>query len=399
MQVKVEKLEKSKIKMTIIVGPENMTRYFNEAYEKLAPTVKIDGFRPGKAPRKIIENTIGIARILSEGLDLAVQESYFKALSDEKIVPISQPNIVINKYPNYGGSADEIKDEFQFEAQVEVLPEVVLKDISDLRIKKIETKKASKEDVQKVLNHFQKQSSTFSEVNREAKKGDWIEIDFEGFLKKVKIDQMCSKHHPLILGDNTLIPGFEDEIIGMKKGEKKEFKIKFPADYHSKDFAGKEAEFNVTLNEIKEVLLPPIDEEFAKKFGHDDVEKLNKAVKKSIDEEYEMESRMQLESAVIDKVLPNLKVEIPRSLIEKEVDRMISEFSSKVTSQGIDFEKYLESMKKNVEELKKEMMPQAEKNVKIGFLLGKIIEEKKWDQNDKESGRKAIDYLVGKLTK
>jgi len=399
MEAKSEDLKKGKFKLTITVSPEEMVGYYNKSYEKIAPTIKLDGFRPGKAPRKLVEAAAGTARILSEALDMAVSENYYKAIIENKLNPISEQKIGINKYPSYGESTENVKEVFEFEAEIEILPPVTLGDYSKVKVKIKEPKKAGAEDLKKVLDHFQKQSSTFSEVDRPAKKGDRVEINFEGFLKKVRIDQMCSKNHPLVLGEGNLIPGFEEEIVGMKKGEKKDFKIKFPKDYHAKEYAGKEAEFSVELADLKEVALPELNDEFAKKFGHKNMEELKKAIEKNLNQEMEEESKRNLEMEVIDKVLPLLNAEIPESLIGRETERMLHEYSEQLTRQGINFERYLDSIKKTREQIHTEMRPQAEKNVKIGFLLGKIIDEKKWDPKDPKNGEKAIAYLVKELTK
>jgi len=399
MEVKVEDLGKSKKKLVVTLPPKEMVGYFKKAYEKIAPTIKLSGFRPGKAPKKLVENAAGLARLLSEGLDFAINDSYFNALQKEELTPITQPKIVINKYPNYGQSEDEVKENFEYEAELEVMPKVGMDDYSKIKIEKPKKETAKEEDIAKVLNHFQKQGSNLAEVDRPAKIGDQVEISYEGFLDHVKKDSMCSKNHPLILGEKTLIPGFEEELVGMKKGDKKEIKLKFPKDYHAKEFAGKEGVFNTELQNVREVTLPELNDKFAEKFGHKNMSELKKAIKESLDKEMEQNYQRDLEGKIIDKLLPLLKVEIPVGLIDREVERMISDFSGQVAAQGMDFEKYLESMKKTREQLASDMRPTAEKNVKVGLMLGKIIEDKKWDTSDPEAGKKAIEFLVKELTK
>lgn len=399
MQVKFEDLKKGKVKLTINLTPKEMAVHFKQAFDRIAPTIKLDGFRGGKAPRKLIESTAGVTRILSDGLDLAVSDSYFKATKEQKLIPINQPNIVINKYPHYGHTEKEVAEEFEYDAEFEVLPPVTLKDYSKIKIEKKKLETAKKEDTDKVLSHILKQNAEFKDIEGPAKNGDRIEVSFEGFLKHVKMDQMCSKNHPLILGENTLIPGFEDELVGMKVGEKKEFKIKFPKDYHSKDFAGKDAEFKVEVVSVKEILLPKEDDDLAKRFGHDSMKALKDAIEQNLNMELEEKGKRELETNIIDAMLPLLSVEIPDSLVSREIERMISDFAKQITERGLNFDKYLEGIKKTREDLLKEMGPQAEKNIKVGLLLGKIVEENKFDQNDPEVGKKAMDYLVNKLTK
>lgn len=400
MKVKKEDLKKSKVKLTIEIEPKELVKYFRESFEKVAKTVKIDGFRSGSAPFKLVEAAAGHNRLYSEGIDNALQKSYPEAVSKNKVMPISQPKVDIKKTPQYSLDANQIKDNFVYEVEVDVMPKVELKDYKSLKITGPKKRELKKADVEKILEHLQKQKATFKEaLERGAKKGDRAEIDFEGFLKKVRIDKMCSKNFPMILGESRMIPGFEEKIIGMKKGEEKNFKIKFPAKYHDKELSGKDAEFKVKLNDLREIILPEVNKKFAENFGQKSVAELKKSIEENLKKEIEAEHKNATESAVMEKVLPKLKVELPESMIDQELLRMIEAFKSQVESQGIKFEQYLDNMKKSLDDLKKDMTPQAEKNIKIGFILGKIIEEKKYDTKSNESAKKAVDYLVKTLVK
>ncbi|MEK9155793.1 MAG: trigger factor [Patescibacteria group bacterium] len=399
MKTNVEKLKKSKIKLTVVVEPAEMAKHFREAYQHLAEGVKITGFRPGKAPRKMIEESIGVTRILTHALDHAFQEHYVIALNRESIYPVAEPKIVVNKYPTYGLSEDDVREGFEFEAEVEVFPETALGDLSKLKVDSGKPEDVKAADIDKIIDHLRRQKAGFREIDREAKMGDFVEVDFEGRQKGVKIDQMCSQHHPLVLGEGGLIPGFEEKIVGIKKNEEKKFKTTFPRDYHVKEYAGTEAEFTVKLNVLKEVALPELGDEFAKEFGHPDMEKLRAAVSQNLKHELEHKYQHELEEKVIGKVLPLLKVELPEGLVQRETDRIVKGMEKQVAASGLDFETYLTSMKKTPADIAKEMQPQAEKNVKIGLLLGQIIKDKKIDPNDKEAGKKALDFLVEQLTK
>jgi trigger factor len=399
MEVKVEKLKKSKVKLNISLSPKEMIKHFNAAYTRLAPSVKLDGFRPGKAPRTLIESSIGVTKIVSEALDLAINESYIKALQENKINPFTQPNLKINKYPTYGTTEEEVANNFEYEMEFATYPEVEIGDYSKVKIEKPKKEAAKDEDVQKIIDNLLKQKANFKEVEREAKKGDFVELSFEGSLKGVRIDAMCSKNHPLVLGENSLIPGFEDEVVGMKKGEKKTFKIKFPKDYHSKEYAGKEAEFAVELLNLKEVVLPELDDAFAAGFGEKNAESLKAAILKNLELELEHKAQEEFESKVIDKVVPFVKSDLPDEIIDKEVERMIEGYKKQLTGMGLQFEQYLKSTNKSVDDLKKDMRPTAEKNVKVGLMLGKIIDEQKFDGHDPEAGKKAINFLVEQVTK
>lgn len=399
MKVKKEDLKKGKFKLNITVEAPELLKYNRAAYQDLTKNVKIAGFRPGKAPRKLAEETVGEGRLASEALDKTIQQEYYLALQQENLIPVTPPKITISQYPNWGLELDEIGSVLIFEAEFEVMPEVKLSDYSKVKVVKKEQKKAEEDDVEKILLHLRKQKATFKEVDRGAKIGDRAEISYEGFLDNVKKDSMSAKNHPVVLGEKTLIPGFEEEIVGMKKEEEKKFDISFPKDYHAKDFAGRKAQFQVKLIDLKEIELPELNDQFAENFGHKKVVDLKIAITKSLKDEIETKEKQEMESEVIDKVLPHLKVEIPEGLIEQEVDRIIADMSKQVESRGLQLEKYLESIKKTLPEIRKDLIPQAEKNIRIGFLLGKVIEEQKYDPNDPQSGKKALDYIIKTVVK
>lgn len=398
MESKVVK-QKHNVKMTVIITPEEMVKFFDEAYKHLSPNVKIDGFRPGKAPRNVIEETIGVSSIMSHALDHAIEENYYSALVQNKLMPVNQPSMVIDKYPKYGATAEEVGDNFEFTAEFEVIPAFELGDYSKIKVERTKKEEVKDDDIEKILTHLQKQKADFVAVDRAAIKGDFVEINFEGSIGHVKKDAMCSKNHPLVLGENTLIPGFEDEVVGMKKGEEKTFKIKFPKDYHGKEYAGKEAEFKVTLVELKEVKLPPVDSEFAKNFGHDTTKALKKAISENLEKELVEKNQNELEAKIIEKMLPLVKLEVPESLITRETDRMIQDFTKQLETQGMNYDQYLTSIKKTMDDIRKDMRGQAEKNVKVGLMLGKIIEKEKIDANAPDAARKAIEHLVATVVK
>ncbi len=399
MEIKVERLKQSKVKLVITLEPKEMIKHFNHAYEHVAPTAKLPGFRPGKAPRKLIESTIGVSRILGEGLDQAISEGYLKALKENNLSSMSSPSIKINKYPNYGETEEEIANPLEFEMEIMVFPEVTLADYSKIKIEKPKKEEVKEEDIKKILDNLQKQKASFVEIDREAKDGDWVEVSFEGSLKGVKIDSMCSKNHPLILGEKSLIPGFEEQIVGMKKGEKKTFKIKFPKDYHAKEYAGKEAEFSVDIINLKEVKLPPIDDTFAADFGQKNADELIEAIKKNLSLELDKKYQDDLENKVLDKMLPLVKADIADEMVNQEVNRIFTGYQEQLKGMGMNFETYLSSVKKTAEELQKEMRPTAEKNIKIGLMLGKIVDELKLDRDNPESAKKAISHLVDTMVK
>jgi len=399
MEIKAKKTKKAHAVFSVSLEPKELIPYFEKALEEVAKGVKIDGFRPGKAPRRLIESAVGTTRIMSEAIEMAVRDGYMKAVIQEKANPVSSPNISIKTYPIYGFSEAEIKKPLEFEAEVDVLEGVELGDYSKLKITPPKKDEVKDDDIKKVMVNLTRQKSQLNDIDRTAKNGDFAEISYTGYLKKVKIDAMTSKHHPIIIGEKSLIPGFEEELIGMKKGDKKTFKIKFPKDYHNKEYAGKDAEFEVEINQLKEVIKPELNDEFAKSFGAENMKALEKKIKENLSAEIDRAHENNLEIMALEKALPLLKAELPDSMVDHEVEHMLARFRDQITAQGMDFDKYIEMTKKTEADIRKEMRPQAEKNIKIGLMLGRIIEEKKWDPKDHESSHKAIEHLVKSMTK
>ncbi|OQA04348.1 MAG: Trigger factor [bacterium ADurb.Bin400] len=399
MKVRAEQQGKSKIKLTVGVEQGELVPHFQAAYDELAPTVKLAGFRPGKAPRKMVEDALGITRLVTRGLDMAVQRAYAEAVQQEKVFPVSAPSISVTQYPSWGLSKDEIKDSLEFEAEVEVFPEVELGDYKKVKVEATKTEKTADKDVEKVLHHLQRQKSKLIDTDQPAEKGDFVEIDFEGEHKGVKLDKMSSKHFPLVIGEGSMIPGFEDNLVGLKKGEEKTFQIKFPKDYHDKELAGQDAKFTVKVLQQKKVEKPELNDEFAKLYGHDKMSELKKAIGDNLQMELDHKGEHELQEKVLDKVLPLLKVEVPETVLHREVHRLMEQFDAQLKSQGVDLDSYLKSMKKDVAAFEKEIEPQAERNVKIGFLLGQIVKEQGWQGNEAEMGERAMKHLMDTVVK
>lgn len=399
MKTKRENLKNSRVKIIVELEPKELANHYRKAFDKIAETIKLDGFRPGKAPYKIIEAAAGYNRLLSEGIDQAVRESYPDAVGAEKVMPLSQPEIKVTKSSNFSIDETEISDNLSYSVEIDIMPEIELSDYSKLKVKPPKKDEPKDVDVEKILEHLKKQKAIFKDADRSAAKGDRVEISYEGFIKGVKIEQMCSKNHPMILGEGNLIPGFEENVTGMKKGEGKTFKIKFPKDYHEKNFAGKDAEFKITLTELKEVIYPNLDDKFAEGYGHAKFSELKTAIMDSLKQEVDAKYKNDLEISILEKVLPNLKAEMPEILVIQETERMIENFRNQIESQGAIFDKYLDSIKKSLEDIRKDMREQAIKNVRIGLLLGKVIQDQKIDASKNDAGAKALDHLVKTLTK
>lgn len=374
---------------------DKIQNHVDLAIISLGQNVEVKGFRKGKAPKQMIIDQVGLGRVQQEVLDKAMQEGYLAAVTEHKFSPISQPAVSLKKF---NLKSDGLVDgDLEYELTVDLMPEIELGDYTKIKVKdkKIVDQKleVTKEEVEKVLEHLQRQKSVMEDVDRKVEDKDWVEISFTGTLNKVPLEKLASSHHPLIIGSKSMVPGFEDTIIGMAKDQEKVTDITFPKDYFSKEFAGKKVEFTITVHKIKKIDLPKLDGKFAEEFGHDSVEKLKEAIKAQLLEEKEEQKKSQIDSLILDEAKKLMKVEIPEGLITQEIHRMIDRSKESIEKQGVDFEQYLQSMKKTHDDLHKDYYNQAKSNIEVGFLLGEIIKREKLDEGDKQAPTKALDVL------
>lgn len=392
MEIKKENLGKSKIKLTIKVSSPEMRGFFDIAYKKLAPNVEVKGFRKGGAPRALTIAAIGENRLNSEILDLALQETYTTALKKENILPIAQPKVNIKVLKDLTVDTAEL----EYELEVDVLPEVKIGDYKKLKLKTQNAKEeitVKDDEVEHVLSHLSRQKATFKDITSPLKEGDRAEINFEGFERGAKIENLSSEHYPVILGSGTLIPDFEKKLIGLKKDDKKEFKVEL-VDQKDPKQPKKPIDFKVEVLETQEVILPKIDDTFAKNFEKNTLEDLKKAISDDIILQKKEVQKKNIENQVLEELIKITTIEIPESLIEQETDRQINDIRSKVATMGMTFEKYLENLKKSEEDFRKELRPQSEKMIKIGLALGEVVKAEKIDTKDKDAGKIALEKLI-----
>lgn len=384
MEIKKENLNSTKIKLNVHLKPEEMKVYFAKVYNRLAPHVEVKGFRKGMAPKHLTIATIGEARLIQEILDEAISQSYTEALKKEQIIPVAPPQVAIKMMKDL--TTDQA--ELEYDAELDILPEVKLGDYKKIKIKKSTQKlEATKEDLAHVLEHLQRQHATFSDIDRAAKNGDRVEIDFEGSEKGVVLEALSSKNYPVILGTNVLQPDFEKKLIGMKLADEKEFEIPVGPEK-------KKIHFKVKMNDIKDVILPELDDEFAKKYEKKTIKDLEESIKEDVVKQKEVAQKQAEEAQVIEEVLKMTKFDVPHSLVDQEIHRMIDELKQRTAMVGLPFEKYLEQINKTEEDLHKDFTEQAEKTVKIGLILGEIGKAEKIDLSDKDAGKKVVEKLL-----
>ncbi len=397
--MEIKKLPKSQIEILLAVPAPELEKFLDMAAEELSKEIKIDGFRPGKAPRNIVEQKLGSEKVLAHGAEKAVRKSYVDSITKNKIEAIGEPKITITKIAP--------GNDLEFKVVVSVMPEITLgnhrKDVKN--IKKEKRVGVSEKDVDSELNNLARSRAKLITVNRPARVGDRVEIDFEAQIEGKTIEGGVSKNHPLTIGENYFIPGFEDKLIGMKEGEEKTFELPFPSDYHKKELAGKPATFKVRISLVQQKELPKIDDEFAKNLGKfENLEKLKANLKEGMEAEKEKKNQEKWRTEAIEEIVKSSQMEIPDILVNGELDKMMVEFEQNIAQMGMAMETYLSNLKKSKEDLQKDWQEPAAKRVKAALVLREIAEAESItveSQEIEEEMNKVIAYYknMGSLEK
>lgn len=382
MSAKVENTEnKNEVKLTFNIEAEKFEEAMKKVYAKTAKYFNIPGFRKGKAPMQLVERQYGSAIFYEDAFNELVPDIYDEAIKENKIEAVSRPNIDIVQM--------EKGKELIFTATVETKPEVELGKYKGIEIKKIEYTTTDK-DIEHELGHMAERNARLVTVeDRAVEKGDITTIDFEGSIDGVQFEGGKAENHELEIGSNTFIPGFEDQIIGMKLEEEKDIKVKFPEDYFSKDLAGKDAVFKVKLHEIKKKELPKIDDEFAKDVSEfDTISELKNSIKEKLDTENTEKAKYETEEEAIKVVCDNTKLDIPNGMIELEIDNMIKDMETRLSYQGLNLNQYLQIMNKTEAEIRENFKEQAEKSIKSRLVLEAIVKAENFEVTPEEVSEK-----------
>jgi len=389
-----KQISKNRIKITISIEPEKMEEYFEKNYKILAPTVNLPGFRKGKAPRKMAIESIGHGRLSQGAVQDAISEAYQQVLVEYSLNPVTPPNVTVSKHPSFVPEGGQ--NELEFDVEFDILPEARLGNYKKLKVTKIDESKlvVTDEEVDKVVDYLANQASTLKEIDRLAKTGDWAQISFKGSQDHVEKEKLCSTSFPFVLGQTSFIPGFEQEIVGMKKGEQKEFDVTFPKDFQDKEIAGKKAHFALTLEDLKEIILPKIDTEFAQKFGRKNPKDLKEAIKKSLEGEKMDREKGQQKNQIADQLVKIVKVDVPSALIEQEKQRMKGALEQDLQKQGGTIDKYMENLKLTPEKMEKDLLEQAKRNIELGVALGEVAKAEKIAISSQESTNQVFEKLI-----
>ena len=329
-----EKIEKSQVVLTIEVGAPEFEAAIEKAYQKMRKKINVPGFRPGKAPRKIIEGMYGAEVFFEEAINIAFPEAYEAAVKEQELQVVGYPSVEIE--------GQVTRDGFTFKATAPVYPEVTLGQYKGLSAPKEEVK-VSAADVDERLKALTDRNTRLVSVDREAKEGDTVVIDFEGFLEGKPFEGGKGENFSLELGSHTFVPGFEEQLVGVKAGDEKDLDITFPEDYH-KDLAGKAVVFKVKVHEVKEKEIPALDDEFAKDVSEFDTLKDLKAdLKKKITAEREETVKRAFEDALMEQVAENITADVPDAMVEAQSRQFLDNFKMQLAQQGLQYDQYMKA--------------------------------------------------------
>ncbi len=378
MQVKRHNISDTKVSLTIQADEKELKTAKQMALEKLRSKVKVSGFRDGKVPLNLVEKNLNQQTLQTEFLDEALSSLYPVAAQNQNIRPIDRPNITIKKFVPYSV--------LEFEAVIEILGPIKLTDYKAVK-KPIKVEPVSSKDINEVLENLATRQAEKSEVNRKSKNTDQLWIDFKGVDVAGKpIDGADGKDYPLVLGSKTFIPGFEENLVGLKKSDKTTFTLTFPKSYGVKKLANKKVTFTVTVKKIEEVKKPKIDDKFATKISpFKNLAELKSDIKAQMATEKQKKALQTQENEIIKEITEKSSVSIPDSLLTEQVERLLGELKQNLTYKGLTYDEYLKQQGYDEDGYKqKVLLPEAKQRVKAGLVLAEIAEKESISVSNEE---------------
>ena len=376
METKIQNLPKNLIDVSIKISSEEMKPFSEEALKELAKNVQIAGFRRGKAPANLVAPQIPKNQILEKAAKIAIDKNYANIIKKEKLNPAGPPKVTIEKLAP--------DNPFEFRLTIPLIPKVQLDNWKKINIKK-ENIIVEEKEIETVLKQLQESKKKEKVINRPAQIGDKIDINMNLSLDKVPLENGQVKNLIVILGKDYYVPGLSANLVGLKKNDEKNFSLKFPENHYDKKMAGKNIDFHVKINEVFQIDLPIIDDDFAKNFKTKNLKELKEQIKENLLKEKKDKENRRLEDNILEKIISqSIFEEIPEVIINHELDKMVAEIKQTLASRNLKFVDYLSSIKKNEDELKKGLIPEAEKRIKIAIAIQKIAQEEKIDISPKK---------------
>ena len=362
MQVSVESGEGLQKRLLVNVPAERVKTAIDGKLKELSHNARMDGFRPGKVPMRVLKQRYG-EQVRHDVYGEMIQSTFYEAASQEKLMPVGPPSIEIRDQEN--------PDELAYTAKFDVMPEIKLADLSGIKVKKPVTEIAES-DVDAMIEKLRKQRTTWNEVDREAADGDTVSIDFKGFIDGEAFEGGSAENQSLVLGSGSMIPGFEDGLLGAKAGETRTLEIRFPEDYRAEHLAAKDATFEVNVKQVSEPELPPVDEEFVKSLGVEDgnVDGLRAEIRNNMEREAKQKIHGRIKEQVMDGILQAHEISVPKAMVEQESAALKKQAEAEMAQSG---------QKSTIDLPLTIFAAQAERRVKLGLLVGEVISEQKME--------------------
>ena len=379
--------------ITVKIEGDSWTKALDKVFKEKQKTVKVDGFRKGKVPRSVFEKKFGKESLYFDAANAVLQEAYLKAMEDSKLIPVVQPAVDIK---------DITEEGVEFIFKIVTKPDVKVKKYKGLGVKP-EKVKVTKDEIDHGIGHLLERYTELVSKEGKVQAGDVAIIDFEGFKDGVAFDGGKGENYSLEIGSNTFIPGFEEQVIGMKAGEEKDINVTFPEDYGAKELAGAPVVFKVKVNEVKEKKQRELDEDFFEDLGMDDIdseEKLREEIKKSLEAQKEMDAENKYVDTLLETVSKNVDVDIPEEMVEEEVDRLMTRFEEQMKMQGISLDVYYQFTNSDEKALRDQMEKEAYNNVLYRLMLEEVMNLEKikvsMEEAEKEAEELAKKYQMEK---
>lgn len=381
----MEKLEGSKVKLTIEVSAEQFEAATQKAYQKAGKRFNVPGFRKGKAPRKVIENMYGPLAFFDDAFDIVYPEAYQAAIAEQGVEPVDRPDVSIETLP-------EGETPLVFSLVVAVKPKVELGAYKGIEVEK-RAYNVTDDEVDAAIAQLQEGVARMVDVDRPVENGDTVNLDYSGSVDGVKFDGGTAQGQTLTIGSGQFIPGFEEQMVGMAVGEEKDIEVTFPEEYHAENLAGKKAVFAVKVNGIQVKELPTLDDEFAKDVSeYDTLEALRDAKRQELLEQAEKNAKIQKENDVVRKAVENATVEVPDAMVERQIDSFLQDMGYRLQMQGISLEDYLKYTNTEISALRDQYRADAALRVKSQLVLEAISKAEAIEATPEEIGDKVAEY-------
>ena len=373
-----EKKEGNEGLLKVTVPAEKVNKALDQAFKKVVKQINVPGFRKGKVPRPIFEQRFGVEALYQDAVDILLPEAYGEAIEETKINPVAQPEINVTQI--------EKGKDFEFEATVTVEPEVKLGDYKGLEIEKQDSE-LTDQDLQDEIDHsLGHLADMVVKEDGAVEEGDTVNIDFDGYVDGEQFEGGQADGYDLEIGSGSFIPGFEDQLVGVKTGEEKDVVVTFPEEYHAEELAGKEATFKTKVNEIKYKEVPELTDEIANELDSDanSVDEYKENLRKRLSEQKAQDAENVEKEEAINKVTENTTIDIPQAMIDTELDRMVQEFGQRIQQQGLDLQTYFQISGQDESQLREQMKDDAEQRVKTNLTLSAIADEENIKVTDED---------------